>query len=450
MKKILFFCLSFIMVWTMPKTFAKADKRMPVNGFKTIEEYVEYDGRSLDKILKYDSYESLEELIEYLVECGRMQQEEEIIKAGENVIGTYVREEKTITFSGSGKLSWIPRKPYDDVTKIVIEEGITEIGLGVGGPHFHGLQELIIPKSVEKIREGIFDKSNYNLKKVYNYSSVEYDPRQYEYSGWQKKEEYRSVEEGSLLEYVSPWRWMVDGKEVTKIPPNSEATAIPKKYHIIYNLNRGKKGKGEWFNSYRYGVTKDLPKPERKGYFFVGWKADGVVHPQKVFSKIVPTQLSDVKLKAIWRKIKIVKNKNGKGFRVLVSHQRTPRVTVYISKKNIEEQLKGEYELQTYSLGFAERGRISFINSNDAFTEFQEGRMRVLNIEKYNEFTEFEKGKTYHIWFKFIDPGDEPEQYKVFDIDEELGTFEVIYIDENGYTYTDIDDYFFYKTKITF
>ena len=151
-------------------------------------------------------------------------------EAGENIIGIYDKKAKTITFSGSGKLSWIPRQSYDDVTKIVIGEGITEIEFSAGS-HFHGLQELIIPKSVQKIEDGIFDKSNYNLKKVYNYSSVEYDPRQYEWSGWKKDNEIRSFK--ANLEYVSPWKWMVDGKEVTKIPPNSKATAIPKNIILL-------------------------------------------------------------------------------------------------------------------------------------------------------------------------------------------------------------------------
>ena len=376
----------------------------------------------------------------------KAEEKKEIIEAGEHVIGIYDKKAKTITFSGSGELSWIPRKPYDDVTKIVIEEGITEIGFGAGGSWFHGLQELIIPKSVQKMRDvfdpnnnnpnrivdGIFDKSNYNLKKVYNYSSVEYDPRQYEWSGWGKKNEYIIYGEDIHLAYVSPWKWMVDGKEVTKIPPNSVATAVPKKYHITYDLNGGKKGKGKWFYSYRYGVTKDLPKPKRKGYFFAGWREPSslVYFPVRAFSKISPTHLSDVKLKAIWRKIKIVKKKHRKGFQVLVSPKKYPQLTMLIStNKQIKKQLgrKIEDDLRAYTL------------AGPGIKSKTKNGMRVFNIKKFGNsssgpITEFEKGKTYYIWFKYGSIQD----YEYFDVDEE------------GVSYIGRDAYYFYKTKITF
>ena len=152
MKKILFFCLSFIMVWIMPKIFAKADiivppgnveatepevwKEWEIYGFDTLEEYAEYlasIGIELDEVydgtepvVTEEDFETLEGYFEYLASKGIL----------------YDKKAKTITFSGTGKLSWIPSwSYYDDVTKMVVGEGITDIESGVGGPYFHGLQE---------------------------------------------------------------------------------------------------------------------------------------------------------------------------------------------------------------------------------------------------------------------------------------------------------------------
>ena len=108
MKKILFFCLSFIMVWIMPKIFAKADiivppgnveatepevwKEWEIYGFDTLEEYAEYlasIGIELDEVydgtepvLYEDDFKTLEGYKEYLASKGisyeeTIQQEEE-------------------------------------------------------------------------------------------------------------------------------------------------------------------------------------------------------------------------------------------------------------------------------------------------------------------------------------------------------------------------------------
>lgn len=108
MKKILFLCLSFTMIWIMPKTFAKADTMIPTNGsiyesdteinkvddktepevwkeweiygFDTLEEYAEdlaskgieldevYDGT--EPVLYEEDFKTLEGYKEYLASKG--------------------------------------------------------------------------------------------------------------------------------------------------------------------------------------------------------------------------------------------------------------------------------------------------------------------------------------------------------------------------------------------
>ena len=166
-------------------------------------------------------------------------------------------------------------------------------------------------------------------------------------------------------------------------------------------------------------------------YFFAGWREPSslVYFPVRAFSKISPIHFSDVKLKAIWRKIKIVKKKHGKGFQVLVSPKKYPQLTMIIStKKQIKKQLrhKIESDLQVYTL------------AGPGIKSKTKNGMRVFNIKKYSnsEFDpiKFEKGKTYYIWFKYGSIQD----YEYFDVDEE------------GVSYIGKDAYYFYKTKITF
>ena len=144
-----------------------------------------------------------------------------------------------------------------------------------------------------------------------------------------------------------------------------------------------------------------------------------------------------MKLKAIWRKIKIVKKKHEKGFQVLVSPKRYPQLTMIIStKKQIKKQLKSKIkdDLRIYTLAG------SGVKSKNK----TKNGMRVFNIKKYgnskkydaDSITEFEKGRTYYIWFKYGSMQD----FEFRDVD----------FDNDGISYVERDAYYFYKTKITF
>ena len=335
-----------------------------------------------------------------------------------DVIYTYDKKNKTITFSGSGELDWMPLEPYNDVTKIVIEEGITEIGWERYIGYFHGLEEISIPKSAQ-ISTGVsIILTNPYLKRIYNNSSCEIKLSGTLHTGWNRWSKKPKI----------PFIWMVDGKKVTAIPPHSVADAIPKTYAITYDLNGGTRGKGEWFYQYRYGVVQDLPKPEKKGWLFAGWKIDDGEFATKVYSKISPKQLSDVKLKAVWRKIKIVKKKNGKGFLVLVSPKKIPQLRMIVSEV---EDIPGG--LKTADWDRLEVYR-RLAGRKEKKYKTKDG-MRVFHIKKFSRGRDFEKGKTYYVWFKY----GKVEDFE-FRRDPDL----------DAYDYINTDAYYFYKTKITF
>lgn len=361
-------------------------------------------------------------------------------EAGENVIYTYDKSTGMMIFSGSGKLVFVPQKEYDKVTNVVIEEGITELEMSLG-ENFHGLQELTISSTVQKVNTGDGAKvlkDNYNLRKIYNYSSVEFDPRYggvLSVSGWNKKSDVikNGKRGGSIPEDYSPLKWMVNGEEVTTIPPHSEATAMPREYKITYDLNGGKKDGGKWITSYFYGTAQDLPKPKRKGYYFAGWKTDGSIYfPTRAYSKIVPTQYSDVELTAIWRKVEVIKKKKKPSIQILVSPKKYPQLTVLVStEQNVKQALKDG------ALGTVRRYTLA---GKGIKSKTKKG-MRVFHIRKFGSpkfgwaGEDFQKGRTYYIWIKYGSV--QKYEYSGIDIEEDV-------------KYITDDAYYFYKTKVQF
>ena len=348
--------------------------------------------------------------------------------AANNATCSYDANTKTMTISGPEKLIWIPTESYDYVEKVVIKEGITELSLFLG-KYFHGLRELTIPKSVQKINGAILQE-NYNLRKIYNYSSAEFvtwDSAVYAPTGWAKKGDIGRLDK--IVKNASPLIWKVNGKEVSKIPAGSVATATPKTYQIQYDLKGGKKKGGSWITSYTYGSTGSLPKPTKKGYLFAGWRAEDsyVYLPTQSFTKISPIQYTDVKLTAIWRKVKVVKNKKKKTLQVRVWPKKYPQLTVVVStEKNVKEAHRNNMDgntVNTQSYSIAGTGKKSKTKKG----------MRVYNIKTLGD-KKFKKGKTYYIWVKY----------------GSVRNFEYRDTDNDGARYVTDDAYYFYKTKIKF
>ncbi len=370
-------------------------------------------------------------------------------EAGEKVTFRYDTSTAVMTFSGTGKLVWRPLRNYDDVKKVVIEEGITHLEL-ILGEYFHGLEELTIPESVQEINVtgAKVLQDNYKLRKIINKSPVAFDPRYpADHSlktGWNRKSDNNVSKEIKENGY-SPLKWLVDGKEVVKIPARSEAAAVPRTYKITYDLKGGKKTKGSWIKSYMYGASRKLPKPKKKGYLFAGWEPKTQVKSHlyyRLYSKVSPVQYSDVKLTAVWRKVKVVKDKKNSSIQIQVYPKNNPNLTILVStKKDIARALKNKTPDKFSS--------VNMYTTNSRTNKLKKGRirngMRIYNINRFALFKpespgsvkkqKFKKGKTYYVWIKCGRM--QPYEY---------GEFE----DEDPVRFVTDDAYYFYKTKVKF
>ena len=162
----------------------------------------------------------------------------------------------------------------------------------------------------------------------------------------------------------------------------------------------------------------------------------------RLYSKVSPVQYSDVKLTAVWRKVKVVKDKKNSSIQIQVYPKNNPNLTILVStKKDIARALKNKTPDKFSS--------VNMYTTNSRTNKLKKGRirngMRIYNINRFALFKpespgsvkkqKFKKGKTYYVWIKCGRM--QPYEYSEFE-------------DEDPVRFVTDDAYYFYKTKVKF
>lgn len=185
-----------------------------------------------------------------------------------------IDENGIVTFTGTGAITNTPREVETLGKRIVVKEGITELGdkafidaknvteimlpdslIKIGSQAMarcRKLKALIIPKNVTEIGENVINACE-QLRTVVNKSKTAI-----------------ALPTKTYMATKPYYRYYVDGKEVTEVKSGKTATSKPKKYKIKLYANKGKVV-GKTPKTYTYGKTLTLPKATKKGYSFIGW-----------------------------------------------------------------------------------------------------------------------------------------------------------------------------------
>ncbi len=236
----------------------------------------------------------------------------------------------TLVISGNGKVT----KYFSDdknikaeqIQRIVVEEGITELGNKcfagleevkqitlptslqvIGYASFTGcnsLQTVKIPDTVKRIESYAFSSCK-NLQILMFGSSVEKVAKSYAKNSiaLRKVVNYSDISiplvtsKGNLI-------WRLDGQRVEVLPPKKTARAEAKKYLIQYKL-KGGKIKGRRINKHEYGKAMKLPSLYRKGYRFLGWHIYYNKDWHYYQKEIKPNANGKIVAEAVFKQIKI-------------------------------------------------------------------------------------------------------------------------------------------------
>ncbi len=325
------------------------------------------------------------------------------IQVGDHAYRTIRKNEKnqyeTIIY-GSGKIS---ATNFNVSGNLIIEDGIKEIAdhvfdsckmkrvklpntlQKIGKYAFRlctNLKEITIPNSVTFIGKDILSDCS-NLRKIVNHSTVSVpSPRKIRVS------------------YMG-YDYIVQGKKVQTITPNSEIVGSPKKMKMTLIPNNGII-KGKNIQTHTFGKNPTLPKASKKGYAFIGWSEKK--YQSNGISKLWRDGNShaiDQKRYAQFAKVSIKGGK--KSVRIQCSNFNASEFIVYYStKKNrSDEKSFGIYEhnkkLQALTPEGYSHKRISLKGTTKHFKKHPEKSYIDVTIPK------LESKKKYYIRLKYWD-----------------------------------------------
>lgn len=338
-------------------------------------------------------------------------------------------EDGVLTITGSGKIenkSFLDRlDSYDEVKKIVIEEGITEIPTlffyefdfveevklpdslkCIGRSAFYccrHLKKVTFGKNLEKVGKGAFEKCS-QLKTLHLPDSVKIiEPHAFvgclrleklvipiSLKSWQKniteqcpslKTVVNRSKKTIRIDNCGGNRiWRVNGKTTTTIPKGKIAKARGKRIPITYQLLGGKQT-GKLPKSYEYGTIIRIPmNVKKKGYTMVAWNfRDQTDEDDGYFFLSIGPDATKVVLRPLWFKYSVTNPKKG-------------TVHVHIDGSKTYQQF--DY----YEIRYSEKKDMSnAIQSN------------IIGVDIFDVFTGLKKGKTYYFQFRAYTQPDEAE-----------------------------------------
>lgn len=216
----------------------------------------------------------------------------------------------------------------DRIKKIIIHEGITEIGDEFFS-FYESLEMVDLPTGLKKIDKSAFYYS-YMLKDVHIPDTVE-EIGNYAFADCSSLKELtlpsslnkyktnaisgcysirklvnRSSQTRKLCKEGLHGTWYCADKKVDKIKPGQEVHLKSDQYKIVYDLNGGKaQAKLPEYYTYRDGA--DLPDTvQRKGYSFAGWLTD-----TDICNYIMSESKGTMKVTAVWINFQVENLKGG-------------------------------------------------------------------------------------------------------------------------------------------
>ena len=164
----------------------------------------------------------------------------------------------------------------------------------------NSLERIVIPDSVTRMERHVF-RNCQKLKTIVLPSDLKKADLSFDRCLALRKIKNRSSRTIKLNTVSGHRVWRVNGKRTTVLKADETAKTRGTKYRISYDLCGGK-ALGQLPKTRYYGEKVDIPRAEREGYEFLGWRS---VDEWNFGLDFLTTYERDIKLTACFVKIKI-------------------------------------------------------------------------------------------------------------------------------------------------